>query len=327
MTQNACPLCGKPASQETFPGRHTVLNVRCDNCGEFLLDRTMVSTCGPDLRDPRLSVLVRERSLHLGPVVLYPQEPAPQITGYVAMRVDAAKTDFPTLVSDRLDRALLNLAKLSSHLGQLVEVPWDSSSVLFATSPDEAQYVVQSLAAGGWVEGDGDYSKASCRLTPAGWNRVAELQTRRRDSRKPAFVAMWFGDDGVEETPAFMQDLYQNHLRTAIESAGYHCDRVDLVPHNDFIMDKIQGMIRTAPFVVADFTGNRGGVYFEAGFGRGLGITVIHTCRRSHFDLAHFDIKQISTIVWDTPENLSEKLYHHIVGTLGPGPFMSEGRS
>ncbi len=32
-------------------------------------------------------------------------------------------------------------------------------------------------------------------------------------------------------------------------------------------------------FMIADFTGHRGGVYFEAGFAHGLGIPVIWTCR------------------------------------------------
>jgi hypothetical protein len=296
--------------------------VRCANCGEFALDEQMVGTCSSDLRHPRLSVLVREHSLHLGPVVLYPQEPAPKIDGYAPMRIDATKTDFPTLVSDRLDRALLNLAKLSKELGQSLEVHWDAPSVLFATSRNEALYMVQSLAAAGWIENPAARSGASCLLTPNGWARVAELQSaRRRDPRSPVFVAMWFGDDRTNETPSFMHDLYESYLRTAIESAGYRAERVDLIQHNDFVMEKVLGMIRVAPFVVADFTGHRTGVYFEAGFARGLGIAVVHTCKRSHFEQAHFDIKQINTIVWDTPDQLNEALYHRIVGTRGPGPF------
>ena len=67
-------------------------------------------------------------------------------------------------------------------------------------------------------------------------------------------------------------------------------------------------MIRAAPFVVADFTGNRNGVYFEAGYARAIGNTVIHTCRTKHFAKAHFDIKQINTLTWDEPEDLFKKL-------------------
>jgi hypothetical protein len=42
--------------------------------------------------------------------------------------------------------------------------------------------------------------------------------------------------------------------------------------------------IRRSRFVVADYTGQRNGVYFEAGFGLGLGLVVIPTCRADEVD-------------------------------------------
>jgi nucleoside 2-deoxyribosyltransferase len=107
--------------------------------------------------------------------------------------------------------------------------------------------------------------------------------------------------------------------------------------------------IRAAAFVVADFTsaqetddangkavkgGARGGVYFEAGFARGLGKQVIHTCRDDAPSRRrlHFDVEQISTIFWRasdagasrlvTPRRigLSEELTQRILATVGPGP-------
>lgn len=41
--------------------------------------------------------------------------------------------------------------------------------------------------------------------------------------------------------------------------------------HSNKIDDEIIGEIRRSAFIVADFTGHRGGVYFEAGFAMGLG--------------------------------------------------------
>jgi nucleoside 2-deoxyribosyltransferase len=85
-------------------------------------------------------------------------------------------------------------------------------------------------------------------------------------------------------------------------------------------MDKILGDIRMAPFVVADFTGHRNGVYLEAGFARGLGLPVIHTCRSDELDNAHFDTAQLNHVVWTTPDELRSKLFHRIAGTIGLGP-------
>jgi hypothetical protein len=41
--------------------------------------------------------------------------------------------------------------------------------------------------------------------------------------------------------------------------------------------------------LVADFTGQRGGVYWEAGFAQGLGIPVIRTCKSDELWKLHFD--------------------------------------
>ena len=61
-------------------------------------------------------------------------------------------------------------------------------------------------------------------------------------------------------------------------------------------MDKVLGDIRLSPFVVADFTEHRNGVYLEAGFARGLGLRVVHTCRKDHMDKAHFDTAHSTTL-------------------------------
>jgi len=53
------------------------------------------------------------------------------------------------------------------------------------------------------------------------------------------------------------------------------------VHHNEKICDKIVSEIRKSRLLVADFTDNRGGVYFEAGFAMGLSIPVIWMCRAS----------------------------------------------
>ena len=131
------------------------------------------------------------------------------------------------------------------------------------------------------------------------------------------FVAMWFGDTDEKAT---MDDVFQNAIQPAIEQAGYRATRVDIVEHNDWIMDKVLGDIRLAPFVVADFTGNRNGVYFEAGFAHRLGKPVINTCREEDFNKAHFDTKQLNHVLWKSAEELQTKLYFRIVGTVGQGP-------
>lgn len=326
MAEN-CPLCAEPGAQaeDVLPFGHNVSQWTCASCGCFIADDRHLRALQPPI-DSKIRALIHECALQLGtPVLFLGDKFPPPIPGAVPFQLDSAADRFPSAVSDRLDRALQNLARQSPGLGDLIGLQRSKSfPILFACKPNESDFVVRALDDAGWLANVAITSSGfHFEISPAGWNRIAELQTgRTRSPKNPAFVAMWFGSNEEEESPAFMRSLYDGQILPAVLRAGYHAERVDIVEHNDFIMDKVLGMIRVAPFVVADFTGNRGGVYFEAAFARGLGIPVIHTCRAGkHFDNSHFDIKQINTIAWDSPDSLSVKLYHRIVGTLGQGPY------
>jgi hypothetical protein len=136
-------------------------------------------------------------------------------------------------------------------------------------------------------------------LTVAGWERVDQLQsTRGRPDQ--AFVAMWF-----DQT---LNDAYSKGIELALRNTGFDPLRIDRLAHNERIDDKILAEIRSSGLVVADFTGHRQGVYFEAGFALGLGIPVIWCCRKDELDKAHFDTRQYNHIRWTDPQDLREQL-------------------
>ena len=65
-----------------------------------------------------------------------------------------------------------------------------------------------------------------------------------------------------------MNEAYERGFQIGVLKAGYNPARIDRVQHVNRIDDEIIVQIREADFVVADFTGHRAGVYFEAGFVR-----------------------------------------------------------
>jgi nucleoside 2-deoxyribosyltransferase len=73
-------------------------------------------------------------------------------------------------------------------------------------------------------------------------------------------------------------------IKAGIERAGYEPIRVDEEHYTGGVVDRILARIQESRFVVADFTRNRGGVYYEAGFASGLGIPVIHLCEQEQLD-------------------------------------------
>ena len=84
-------------------------------------------------------------------------------------------------------------------------------------------------------------------------------------------------------------------------------------------MRKIRGL-RQSRFLVADYTGQKAGVYFEAGFALGLGFVVIPTCRADEIERLHFDIRHLNTLSWTTPTDLAKR----IRAVVGTGPNLSD---
>ena len=74
--------------------------------------------------------------------------------------------------------------------------------------------------------------------------------------------------------------LFDDFIDKAILNSGYQPIRIDKHEHANRIDDEIIALIRQSKFVVADFTGQRGGVYFESGFALGLGLPVIWPIRK-----------------------------------------------
>jgi hypothetical protein len=74
--------------------------------------------------------------------------------------------------------------------------------------------------------------------------------------------------------------------------------------------------------LVADFTGARTGVFFEAGIGVGLDIPVVFTCRadRSAELEEHFDTRQYNHLLWKDPSDLHDKLRLRIEATVTARP-------
>ncbi|MBN1654253.1 MAG: hypothetical protein JXA30_10825 [Deltaproteobacteria bacterium] len=149
-------------------------------------------------------------------------------------------------------------------------------------------------------------------LSLKGWERFDTLRSGSRGDR--AFVAMWFDQS--------MNEAYKSGIEPALVSCGYQPPfRVDDPLHDksrkdreykNRIDDRILAEIRRARFVVADASGARPSVYYEAGFADGLGIPVIWCCRKDDERKIAFDTRQNAHILWESPNDLKEQLENKI---------------
>jgi hypothetical protein len=243
----------------------------------------------------------------------------PYIAAYVRQAMEAGAErvaldrDWParvapyaeTTVSRKLDRLLKWLASNSEHPGAFVGVAADRClwPLFDAKTGNELQFLIGTLIAQGLLEG----SNGKYKVTADGWTRLSTVPFGGVPGT--CFVAMWFDSS--------LDPAYDVGIEPAVEGdCGFRVIQLARVQHNDNINDKIIADIRAAQFIVADFTGHRGGVYFEAGYALGLGRPVIWTCRKDHFSETHFDTRPYNYVVWETPEELRSKLASRIRATI-----------
>jgi hypothetical protein len=157
------------------------------------------------------------------------------------------------------------------------------------------------------------------KITPIGWNFFTQFQNPNLAS-SIAFIAMKFD----KKLKKFSDDWFE----PAIRKAGYRPVRIDKHEHTNLIDDEIITNIRKSKFVIADFTYNSPGVYYESGCARALNMPVINLCNKECFESeenkVHFDTNHHPFLLWDwdNGEELCNQLKVKIEATMGRGDYV-----
>lgn len=322
MAESHCPVCFSQLQdyrEEFETDRRTVV---CPRCGEF----SYSEEAEDELRDEREG---RGEAERLGPPGSRARANA---SSWMRMHEGALirTSDIPTLigiptpaVSERATRLLMAAEDATETIGEEVNVNTpELHARAWALNSEEIRGLTSLLEEQGLVargqETLGEWGYLPLRITARGWRRLDEIHEVETPSEQ-GFVAMWFDDS--------MMSTYTGAIAPAIEAAGYRPHRFDLREFEGRIDDEIVAQIRRSRFLVAEFAGHRGGVYYEAGFAHGLGLPVFFTCRTDAIDGLHFDVRQYNTIVWETHEELARKLRFRIERVIGRGPLADQESS
>lgn len=287
----------------------SVLDVVCPRCGSYRISELAIESLSDDVRG-RVSGFCRRAVLDGAPRPFIWQG-KPSLTSETleveffrnSIGLDELLAVTPSRVVEKQDALLLALSSLT-HPGKRHELTEFDASLAYTTSEDELHFYRNQLEVAGFLVPN---AGASAIVTTSGWMHAEDLRRGGVKSRR-AFVAMWFTDE--------MNQVYKAAIQPAIEGAGYEPRQLSFIEHNDDINDRILAEIRGARFVVADFTGNRPGVYLEAGFALGLGRMVIWTVREDCASKLHFDTRNRNHIVWANPGDLKERLHYRILATV-----------
>lgn len=309
--QHRCLIWGTPAGLTSFQGRRfsTVVEESERAGGSYSIERIVVDRMIPQLDDPAKARLTT--------YLVKSRQRGNEVPHVGQREVEEALAAAPTSVHERAMSLLEYVALRTENVGDYV-VPGDVMPGALAwsesTDAEEVAFLVRYLGSRKLVLPRGKWGiEQQCVVSVEGYSL---LETERTASMPyQAFVAMWFDQS--------MENVYEDGLRPAIEDAGYDACRVDQTQNIGKIDDQIIREIRRSRFVVADFTqgesGNRGSVYYEAGFARGHGVPVISTCREDQIKNLAFDTRQYAHIPWTNPEDLRVDLAARIGALFGEG--------
>lgn len=215
---------------------------------------------------------------------------------------------YPKTPKAKLDNLLKTLYNLQSFDGELVDI---RDVVLkpefyykhFFKSEDECIYYIKELKYQGLIECSflqGYDLPINFKITFKGLNYYLEI-TEQGDLSNKCFVAMSFDSTMKDTRDSIKKAIYDNKFEPIIIDE-------QIVNSSQTINDAIIAAIRSCKFCIADFTQQKDGVYFESGFAVGLDKPVIYTCHRDSFSDSHFDTNHFPHIIYDTLDELTEKL-------------------
>jgi hypothetical protein len=304
MGNTFCPIC---SNVSTVFNHGAVYSINCPRCGNFVVG---------DIAEIELKNWIAQQKINLSGWIR--ENPNCKIYSSDLKELTNLRT---LTVGEKAEKILLLLAQKFPKLGEITDLSGGGGFEFLAVGRlvdfNELQFFLRDylyaemgfLLRHELVTDLGDDSRYS--ISPKGWAYLESLRHGNPDSQI-GFIAMWF-DQSMNET--------WKAIDAGIQAAGYEPLRIDQKQHNNKIDDEIVAAIRRSKFVVADFTNQRGGVYFEAGFAKGLNLEVVWLCRNDDLKEVHFDTRQYNFIVWEADKltELSKNLKDRIEAKFGHG--------
>jgi len=291
-----CPVC--EAVLEDVSEEDNKLALQCASCGRFSVGLQVYGALLKGAYADQLNVLsgiLRDRSDKNSPLEL--------LSNNIAQLISDA--DLPETQSEYMTLILRFAIRQSKFRGDRIAIKPDDYPVAFAKNSEEFMFFLRGLVKEGYLEDQG--MGHGYVVTSEGWESVDAIMQPSSDSRQ-VFVAMWFDPE--------TEDAWNEGIMPAVRSYGFEPVRIDKRDFNEKICSEILIQVEKSRFLIADFTGSRGGVYFEAGYALGFGLEVIWSCQENDFDGLSFNTRQYNHIKWNKPIDLRESLLKRIDATI-----------
>lgn len=301
---NKCPVCklGQDVKKHE-PIEYSPILYDCPRCGLYNIEKRAEHTIEREPDDEKrmkISAWIRNN---------YEVRKEPYIIDWDTFcNIESFLPDYSVLEKQRI--LLQNIKRKTKYPGQSIAPLLEYDFPLaWAKNEEEFRFHLRSLENRHLIDKDATLrGSCSIKITSEGWEYLDKHEFDI-EGRTQVFVAMSFNPE--------LNSVWENAIKPSIEKAGYTALRIDKEPYNERIDAKIMAEIKNSRFIVADFTENKHGVYFEAGYALGIGIPVLWCVKKEDLEKLHFDTRQYGHIDWESEEELKEKLYNYICAIIG----------
>ncbi|MCL1972299.1 MAG: hypothetical protein FWG57_04840 [Endomicrobia bacterium] len=141
----------------------------------------------------------------------------------------------------------------------------------------------------------------TAQLLLEGWNEFEQINNKKTDS-KIAFLALKFNSAHIDSNLI-------RQLKDTVTETGFALQKLDDEQPAGLIDDNLRVKIRNSKFLIVDVSDGNNGAYWEAGYGEGLGKTVIYICCKEKWDTqtVHFDTNHHLTIIYNKKDEDSNE--------------------
>jgi len=298
MASSECPICKADnitlAAHSGGADRSVIV---CPNCGRYEISGTAYATFSNKVKDAKLSFAIRTRFYRDEHVYVSASNREEILAGIFV----------PVKVKDIAELVLVKVFTDEDNKSKELALSMENALQFGIENDTKMQMVLNYIESKGWFKllrfsGGG----AHLSLTGEGISHAEDIINPNYES-KQVFVAMSFNPE--------LDTLYSDAIQEAVKHCHLTALRSKDFDFNDEVIKNIQLQIDSSRFVIADFTDNRPGVYYEAGYATGRYIPVIYCCRESDKVHIHFDIDHFNFIFWSDLEGLKSDLIKRITKT------------
>lgn len=297
LKSNTCYICSSPANSNQ---QGDTFHYTCKRCGNYIVSKTEPPSFEETLR-PAISGYVYEHQSPREPFHLTP------------VAITTIQKMSPISLEEKIHKLMRWIERKTEYPGHTIRQIYDYPEIIstcYAKDTNEIKFFLDHLEERKLILATNDI-KYDFKITVDGFRYMESL--RNTINSNLCFCAMSF-----EKQHKY---IYDEVIEPAVKRAGFDIQRVDEAPYNDGIVDKIIALIRQSKFMIADLSGNKHGVYYEAGFAKGLEKQVIYTCEDEFFSNIHFDVRHLNFLKWNKSDitDAVDKLSWRIEGTIGRG--------